>query len=858
MMRHDADDLAQADSLTPANGDGDQDVGSILRRLTDENNLLRTIIANLPDYIYVKDLNSRFVFNNPAHLHLLGAHSQQDLLGQTDASIFPPELASAYLADERTVLHTGLPLIGREEPVINLSTGERRWNSTTKVPLRDEDGRITGLVGMSRDITAQKQAQDAQRLSEARYRAIVEDQTELICRFLPDCTLTFVNEAYARYFGKTPAELIGCSFKTSIPADEHHCVDRHLAQLTPTNPLIAYEHQVIAPDAAIRWQHWTDHAIFDREGRLLEIQSVGRDITERKEAQERVHRTAARAEALVRVAERLNAQLNLKAVLETVSQEAAHALNADGATVTLYDEHRQVFTLMADYGLPPEFRERCVPIPYAVYQRSADNRHGDFIMTDITAASDLANAALFVDCGIRFLVGSSMLREGQLIGVIHVMNKSRPLSEDELTLLRGLADQAATAIANAQLYDQVQQYTNELELRVAARTAELQRMNEQLLAEIGERRRAEAAQRASEIKLRLILEQMPAIVWTTDANLHLSSAMGAGLQRSTNTRTPLLSAEDAQLTLSVSAAEISQLAADQHHHALGGESTRYERRHDERYLDIRIEPLRDAHNQIVGTIGLAVDVTERKQAEEDIRRALAHEKELSELKSRFVSMTSHEFRTPLSTILSSAELLEYYLQEWPPDKKREHLHRIQQAVLDITEMLNSILVLGRADAGKLELNPRWFDAVAWCRDLIEEGRVHARANQEISLETAGAPRPIWADEKLLHQALGNLLSNAIKYSPQGGPIRLLIDYAEHQIAFAISDQGIGIPTEDRDRLFDVFHRGRNVGSVAGTGLGLAIAKKAVDVHAGYIEVASADGGGATFTIILPQPAVPGV
>lgn len=858
MMRHDADDPIQAGSLTPTNGDMSQDVESILKRLTDENNLLRTIIANLPDCIYVKDLHSRFLFNNPAHLHLLGVQTQQELLGQTDSSVFPPELASAYLADERAVMHTGQPLIGREEPVLNLSTGERRWNSTTKVPLRDEYGQITGLVGMSRDITERKQAQEAQRLSEARYRAIVEDQTDLICRFLPDCTLTFVNEAYARYFGKTPVELIGSSFKSSILADERNGVDRRLAQLTPTNPLITYEHQVIAPDASIRWQHWTDRAIFDREGRLLEIQSVGRDVTERKEAQERIHRTAARAEALVRVAERLNAQLNLKAVLETVSQEAAHALNADGATVTLYDEHLQVFMLMADYGLPPEFRERCVPVPHAVYQRSADGRHGDFIMTDITAASDLANAALFADCGIRFLVGSSMLREGQLIGVIHVMNKSRRLSEDELTLLRGLADQAATAIANAQLYDQVQQYTNELEQRVAARTAELSRINEQLLAEIGERRRAEGAQRASEIKLRLILEQMPAIVWTTDANLRLSSAMGAGLQRSTNTPNPPPIAEGAPVALSVSAAEISRLAADEPHHALRGESTRYERRHDERYLDIRIEPLRDAQNQIVGTIGLAVDVTERKQAEEDIRRALAQEMELSELKSRFVSMTSHEFRTPLSTILSSAELLEYYLQDWPPDKKLEHLHRIQQAVLHMTEMLNGILVLGRADAGKLESNPHWFDAVAWCQDLIEESRVHARSNQQISLETAGAPRPIWADEKLLRQALGNLLSNAIKYSPQGGPIRLSIDYAEHQITFTISDQGIGIAAEDSDRLFEAFHRGRNVGNVAGTGLGLAIAKEAVELHAGHIEVASTVGGGATFSIVLPQPAAPEV
>lgn len=122
----------------------------------------------------------------------------------------------------------------------------------------------------------------------------------------------------------------------------------------------------------------------------------------------------------------------------------------------------------------------------------------------------------------------------------------------------------------------------------------------------------------------------------------------------------------------------------------------------------------------------------------------------------------------------------------------------------------------------------------------------------------GAPRSIWADENLLRQALSNLLSNAIKYSAQGGSISLSVNFSEHQVAFAVSDQGIGIPPEDRERLFDMFHRGRNVGNIAGTGLGLAIVKKAVDLHAGLIEVVSETAKGATFTIILPQPALSGV
>ena len=727
----------------------------------------------------------------------------------------------------------------------------------------DETNLLPTIIASSPDstFTETMAAQESLRVSEARYTDRVEDQTELICRFLPDCTLTFVNQAYARYFGRTPAELLGRSFKTLIPPEEHQEVDRHMARLTPANPLISYEHRVLAPGAGAHWQHWTDHAIFDHEGRLIEIQSVGRDITERVETQERLHRSAARAEALVRMAARLNAQLNLNAVLEAVCQEATHALNADGASVTLYSETQQVFHLMADYGLPAEFRTRFVPIPRTTYDRYVNRSHGDYIVTGITPTSALANAALYAGYDFRTLAGSTMLREGKLIGVINVLNRSRTLNDDEMALLRGLADQAATAIANAQLHDQVQQYTAQLEQRVAARTAELQRINEKLRAEVAERRRAEDAQRASEHKLRLILEQMPAILWTTDAELHFTSAMGAALPRISGAADSDANPErDVLLYLEQEAQSINSRgsALDAARCALMGESSRYERLHGERTFDVRIEPLRDAHNQIVGAIGLAVDVTERQQTEEEMRRALAQEKELSELKSRFVSMTSHEFRTPLSTILSSAELLEFYLPEWSDDKKLEHLRRIQNAVLHMTQMLNDVLVLGRADVGKLEAAPRWCDVMSLCHDLIEEARMHARPNHQIILEIEGVPRHAWVDEKLIQQALGNLLSNALKYSPTGGRVHLRVAFGATEIVFAVSDQGIGIPPEDQEHLFGPFHRGRNVGNLAGTGLGLAIVKKAVDLHAGTIEAVSQDGVGTTFTVVLPQPPASGV
>ncbi len=158
-------------------------------------------------------------------------------------------------------------------------------------PILDEYGIPSGAVELSRDITERKHAERALRKSEARYRAIVKDQTELICRFLPDTTLTFVNEAYCQYFGKDPQELIGKSFMPLIPDDDRERVRSHFASLSRDNPVATHEHRVVSPDGEIGWQQWTNRAILDQEGRLIEFQSVGRDITARKRAEKALRKS---------------------------------------------------------------------------------------------------------------------------------------------------------------------------------------------------------------------------------------------------------------------------------------------------------------------------------------------------------------------------------------------------------------------------------------------------------------------------------------------------------------------------------------------------------------------------------------
>lgn len=244
------------------------------------------------------------------------------------------------------------------------------------------------------------------------------------------------------------------------------------------------------------------------------------------------------------------------------------------------------------------------------------------------------------------------------------------------------------------------------------------------------------------------------------------------------------------------------------------------------------------------------DSNESKRVAVEISRALEKEKELSELKSGFVAMASHEFRTPLATILSSTELLEHYSHKWTEAKKLNHLQRIQVAVKRMTELLNDVLLIGKAEADKLEFEPTPLNLVQFCRDLVEDMQV-TTATHTIAFCTQGQCTNACMDEKLLRHILVNLLSNAIKYSPQGDIVHFDLVCNQEVATFHVRDQGIGIPKADQAQLFDSFRRASNVGTISGTGLGLAIVKKSVDLHNGEITVASEVEVGTTFTVTLP-------
>ncbi len=241
-----------------------------------------------------------------------------------------------------------------------------------------------------------------------------------------------------------------------------------------------------------------------------------------------------------------------------------------------------------------------------------------------------------------------------------------------------------------------------------------------------------------------------------------------------------------------------------------------------------------------------------RELEVQLRETLAQEKELSELKSRIITTISHEYRTPLTTILSSAELLEVYRHQWNDEKQLKYFRRIHDTVKHMTALVNDVLFLNKAESKKVDFNPEPLNLVDFLTELVDELKSPLDNKYNLFFENIGDCNQCYIDVKLLRQIITNLLSNAFKYSPNGGTVSLHLNCEQTRVIFQITDEGIGIPDEDKQKLFEAFSRASNVSTIQGTGLGLSIVKKCVDLHGGQISVKSEVGVGTTFTVNLPQ------
>ena len=384
----------------------------------------------------------------------------------------------------------------------------------------------------------------------------------------------------------------------------------------------------------------------------------------------------------------------------------------------------------------------------------------------------------------------------------------------------------------------------------------------------------------SENQFKFVVRKIPGLIWTTDKDMNFQMAYGAslehfGLEESDNLNKSVFEIFETE--------NPSALPVRMHYEALKGGKCNYELEYKDKSYKAYLEPFRNIDGEIIGILGIAFDISDQKKAAEvikglneeleskveertaqlhdalnelrkankDVAKALEKEKELNTLKTRFISMVSHQYRTPLTVILSASFLLEKFFDINDKEEFMNNIHKIQASIKEMVELLENVLFIGKEEAGKIEVKPAEFDPVERLENIIREVEVIDRQNHEFEFEHPRAGLKIESDPSLFQQIFSNLISNAAKYSEPGSKIHVSMKNGNSSLKIKVKDSGIGIPEDEMKHIFEPFHRFSNAGNISGTGLGLTIVKKCADTLGADIAVSSKLNHGTEFHCELP-------
>ncbi|MCD4686039.1 MAG: GAF domain-containing protein, partial [Anaerolineae bacterium] len=573
------------------------------------------------------------------------------------------------------------------------------------------------------------------------------------------------------------------------------------------------------------------------------------------EAEQRRRRSA---ETLAQASATINATLDLPQVLDRILQQFRAVVAYDSASVMEIDESDLVIMACHGFSKPEEVIAQRFPVGPTIPAIHVIEERRSFTFADVVQEfppfhdHDVTDESSL----IRSWMGVPLLIKDRVIGVITVDRFTvQPFTADDVALALALANQAALAIENARLYEQVQRYASELEQRVANRTADLRQ-------EMAERERTAAALLASEERYRIVSEMISDYIYSVI--VHPDGTMETSMMSGVIERITGYTAEEMRVltwNTIVHPDDLADIVIVWWPRVMAGQTTAFEYRittkdGETRWLRDYQKPVWvDEAGRVMLVWGAVQDITELRRQMQLIEAANDELRALGQIKDEFVSNVSHELRTPITSLKLRQDLLDVQ-----PDRMAVHLDVMRRETDRLARTIEDLLQLSRMDQGHSVIALMPVDLNVLARQYATDRAALAEADG-LQLQAHDAPGAslVEADEGLLGQALSILLTNALHYTPPGGQVllRVLVDRDADlpRVGIAVADTGPGIPPDEQEHLFERFFRG-TVGRQSGkpgTGLGLAILKGIVDRHGGEVVVDSTGipGAGATFTIWLP-------
>jgi len=413
--------------------------------------------------------------------------------------------------------------------------------------------------------------------------------------------------------------------------------------------------------------------------------------------------------------------------------------------------------------------------------------------------------------------------------------------------LKSTASHAALlAKRNAELYAQLQKHSRHLEETIEDRTREYRR-------EVQIRKKSEEDLLISRSSYKAVVDRVREAIckldedgvirfinpgWEQITGYDIASSLGKEFIQFFDAQTVESIKNQLRSILTTSSSQINMLVP-----FVTGQG-------QQRWIEIYFDADKNITEEVIGLFVMMFDVTDRKLANDEISKAYVKEKELNELRAQFVSMTSHEFRTPLASIMTSSELLQHYGNTWPSEKNDVHHRRIQSAVKHIISLMDDVLIIGKSEAGKLVCEKQPEQVCELTRAMIEEIELIGKGTHTLVFDGPEVDSEVWLDRKLYRQIVTNLVTNALKYSPKGSTVYVSLKVDSEYISLMVKDEGIGIHESDIRQLFQPFFRAKNVRDTPGTGLGMPIVKRSVDAHNGSVQIDSKENVGTLVTVNL--------